>query len=60
MTRPKLGAPSVPTDKPHDDRTARKECADSRDARCDHLVRADVKPAANERPCASYVEGQVR
>lgn len=38
----------------------RKEFADSRYARCGHLVCTEVKPAANERPCASYVERQVR
>jgi tetratricopeptide (TPR) repeat protein len=38
----------------------RKEFADSRFTRCGHLVCPAVKPAANERPCANYVERQVR
>jgi tetratricopeptide (TPR) repeat protein len=38
----------------------RKEFSDSRYARCGHLVCASVKPAASERPCANYIERQVR
>ncbi len=40
--------------------TLRKEFADSRFARCGQLVCAAVKPGANERPCANYIERQVR
>jgi tetratricopeptide (TPR) repeat protein len=38
----------------------RKEFADSRFSRCGQLLCAAVKPAAKERPCANYVERQVR
>jgi tetratricopeptide (TPR) repeat protein len=38
----------------------RTEFADSRFARCGHLVCTAVKPAANERPCANYIERQMR
>ena len=40
--------------------TLRKEFADSRFARCGQLVCAAVKPGAKERPCANYIERQVR
>ncbi len=40
-------------------KTLRTEFADSRFARCGQLVCATVKPGANERPCANYIERQV-
>ncbi|HRI72253.1 MAG TPA: hypothetical protein PK156_48800, partial [Polyangium sp.] len=39
--------------------TLRKEFADSRFARCTHLVCDSVKPGSNERACANYIERQV-
>jgi hypothetical protein len=38
----------------------RKEFADSRYARCAHVLCATMKPATNERQCADYIERQVR
>ena len=40
--------------------TLRKEFADSRYARCGRLVCETIKPAPNEKPCANYIERQVR
>lgn len=40
--------------------TLRKEFADSRFARCTHLVCDSVKPGSSERACANYIERQVR
>lgn len=40
--------------------TLRKEFSDSRYARCGQLVCDSVKPAPNEKPCANYIERQVR
>lgn len=40
--------------------TLRKEFADSRFARCAHVVCDSVKPATNERPCAHYIERRAR
>lgn len=40
--------------------TLRKEFADSRFSRCTHLVCDSVKPGVKERPCANYIERQVR
>lgn len=40
--------------------TLRNEFADSRFARCGQLLCASVKPGAKERPCANYIERQVR
>lgn len=54
----------------HDDGDTKEACrlverlqddlADSRYARCAHLLCTTMKPAPNARPCAQYIERQVR